>query len=144
MPREKDGLFNLTRCKEWIAENIKPTGRAELVDELPAEQTRSHWEMYRVRELALTAELERKRREGDLISVDGAARFHERIATTAKTLFEQIPERAVGVLPKGIQPAARKAFRDRLHEMINDALESMAQEAERAIEDGFGDEDTTA
>jgi phage terminase Nu1 subunit (DNA packaging protein) len=134
MPREQDGRYCVEDCQAWLAANIKPTGRN---DDKPDPSERAQWETHLTRERALLAELERREKEGQLLDVDLLARRDEQRITHAKELLLQIPDRAMGLLPRGTSAKARRDFRDRLVEMIEDTLHALAElEVEVLSEDG--------
>lgn len=144
MPRARSGGYCVEDCRQWIAENVRPTGRAERsAGAAAAEGDRPYWETYKVREQALQEEIRRKQLDGELVDVDDVARLAERRIGHAKALLEQLPDRLLGVLPKQVAGAARKSLRTRVAEMIDDVLTALAEEAESGY-DGDRDGQTVA
>jgi hypothetical protein len=138
MPREADGRYCVEDCKAWVDENIAPTHRGDDDDEDQSE--RGYWETYKVREQALEAELDRRKKQGELVPLDRVIVHNEQRITMAKSLFEQVPDRLLGIVPKKNTPASRKAFLERAREMITDVLSALADESMKPVDDGSSDE----
>lgn len=143
LPRRSDGSFVVVDCLAWIKANIHPTGRA--CDSMHVDTTgddgfdRAYWEKQKTRFEALNQELKFRAAAGELIEVDLVAREAERRISHAKALFEQIPDRLLGLLPKEVKAAAKKAFRERTAEMLEDVLFALSA-AEETDTDGISDD----
>jgi phage terminase Nu1 subunit (DNA packaging protein) len=122
MPRIGKREYDVDACLEWIRNSIK-NPKAECRQ--PAGD-RNYWETYKVREQALQEELKRKQLEGELIEVDVVSRIHEQRITHAKALLDQIPERCISLLPKSVPAKNKKEIRERLAQMIDDLLTTLA------------------
>lgn len=141
MPRRKDGKIDRAKAEKWIAENVKPTGRA--ADGAPS--GRAYWEEFRVRQIAQQEELELRRQQGKLVEVDMVSRVHERCLTTAKVQLEQFPERALGSLPPNVSGKIKRSFLENMAEMIEDVLQTLSDLELEAIDgEERGDADSEA
>jgi len=144
MPREANGRYDVERCRAWIAANIRPSGRPGAGFEEPESAgNTAYWIRYLTRERALREEYKRRQLEGDLIEVDLVARHNEQRITHAKALLEQIPDRVLGLLPKSIPAKSKKEFRNRVADMIEDALYALAEQQTPGSE-GHGAVETEA
>lgn len=122
----------------WKEANVKPTGRTEETPPVPeGEKSRGHWETEKAKQDARFKKLKADQLEGRLIEKDIAIRLLSQQAATAKAHFEQVPDRALALLPKNTSPAMRTRFLDSMNAMVADVLETMAV----AVETGFGDSD---
>lgn len=125
MPSAGGGKYNLQTCRVWISANVKPTGRG---DGDNGGLDRGYWETRKVKEQALQERIKRKQLEGSLIEVDVVARHNERRIAHAKALFEQVPDRVLGLLPKTVKSDAKRTVRDRVAEMVEDILFALSAE----------------
>lgn len=136
LPQEADGRYCLEDCRAWIAANIKPTARS-ISGEMPApigEAAASDFALWNARKTQHQARQEKLKAdelEGRLIDVDIPAREAERRIAHCRALFEQIPDRLLGILPRKTPAKIRGGLRDAVQEWIAAALATLADEAEQ-------------
>jgi phage terminase Nu1 subunit (DNA packaging protein) len=141
MPQEGRGKFDLDKCVEWAATNVKPTGRDDGRESIQPEN-RGFWETEKAKWQAKQAELDYHKQLGELIAVDDVAREQERSIAHAKALAEQVPDRLLGLLPKSIAAKAKKDFRAAAFVIIEDFLFALSDWELETIDDS--DDDTTS
>ena len=113
----KPGQWDLAAIEAWRAENIGASGRNDSGDEGRAEaDRRKAWADARRAELRLQTEA------GELISIDVVARVYARHATHARALWEQAPDRLLGLLPATATGDEKRRFRAEATRIVEDVV----------------------
>ena len=141
MPGEPKA-FDLSEIVRWKEANIAQSGRVE------GDESRAEAERKKAWSDAGLAQLKLKEKTGELIEVNTVARLYARHATHARALWEQAPDRLLGILPAMATGEDKRRFRAEAVKITEDIIDTFhvdlvtqADQAKEEAEDGS--EDTT-
>ena len=138
LPGDK-GAWNLSAIVAWREGRRRATpemipGAAEGRFEADARKATADADLY---------EMKRDQRRGDLIDVDTVTRVYARHATHARALWEQAPDRLLGLLPATATGDDKRRFRAEATRIIEDVVHAFYTDLlqqENEAPDGSGDE----
>jgi hypothetical protein len=111
-------------CRQWRADNIRSKAGSG-----PQDPELEFWKVQLLKSRALFGELRLGVSSGKLANLDMVCREAEQRITHAKALLEQIPDRALGLLPKYVSAAQKRQFLADCQRLIADTLHQLADAA---------------
>jgi len=118
----KAGEWDLQAIVPWQQENVGSSGRGDTDDKSRAEaERRKAWAEAAKRELDL------KVATGEFASVDEMIRLIRRADTHAISLWQQTPDRLLGLLPAKTSGRDKRRFRKEAEKIVADVIESQRQ-----------------